>query len=193
MIELDLISLALKLKEGSPVIFPTDTVPALAVSPEFAFKLWNIKKRELSKPLILMGSSKNQLIKEVDNCAVQDALEMAERHWPGPLTMVLPCSGKIVDMLNPGCSSVGMRVPNNLHARRLIEKTGPLATTSANISGKSPCLTPQEAFISFPDIPVLGDIPWPISSGLASTVIKWEINGQWQILRRGVVIPKNIE
>tara|TARA_Y100001968_G_scaffold315285_1_gene341704 strand:+ start:1514 stop:2101 length:588 start_codon:yes stop_codon:yes gene_type:complete len=191
--ELEIDSLLLKLRQGRPAIFPTDTIPALGICPEYAFKLWEIKQRALNKPLILMGSKKEQLFELVDSCALKDALEMASLHWPGALTMVLPAVGKEIDLLNPGAMTLGMRVPGNLEARELLEQIGPLATTSANISGESPCLTAEQACNTFPEIPILGPIPWPNPSGLASTVIRWENKGCWRVLRKGAVIPENIQ
>ena len=57
----DLKDLVCKLNSESPVLFPTDTLPALAVVPKAAYKLWDIKKRPSNKPLILMGSNPEQL------------------------------------------------------------------------------------------------------------------------------------
>ena len=53
------------LKGGSPIAFPTDTVPALAASPDHAFHLWDIKNRQKTKPLILMAASSNELFEYV--------------------------------------------------------------------------------------------------------------------------------
>ena len=72
-------------------------------------------------------------------------------------------------------------------ARELLSQTGPLATTSANISGKSPVKDAFEASIQFPEIPILGPVPWPKSSGIASTVVEWK-EGKWNLLRSGSVI-----
>ena len=72
-------------------------------------------------------------------------------------------------------------------ARDLLMKTGPLATTSANISGKSPVKDAFEASIQFPGIPILGPLPWPNSSGMASTIIKWD-KGKWDLIRSGSVV-----
>ena len=70
-------------------------------------------------------------------------------------------------------------------------QTGPLATTSANISGESPVEDAIEASIKFPGIPILAPIPWPNSSGMASTVVEWK-KGKWNLLRSGSVVLKQI-
>lgn len=190
--QLNVIDITNQLEKGSPVIFPTDTLPALGICPEHAHKLWEIKKRPSNKPLILMGASKENLFEFVKSCALGDALAMAEKHWPGALTMVLPASGKIVELLNPGSMSIGVRIPDHYLAIELLNKIGPLATTSANISGQSPIEDAEKASKIFPEIPLLGPIPWPKPSGLASSVIEWIEPKSWRFLRRGAVIPSNV-
>ncbi len=184
----DSLDMAIILKKGSPVAFPTDTLPALAIAPEFSEKLWKIKQRPLSKPLILMGENAEELFDFVSPQARDDAWEMAKSFWPGALTIVLPAVGDLVNVMNPGKESLGIRVPAFGMAKELLAQTGPLATTSANISGKTPSLTAEDVARSFPGLPLLGPLPWPSSLGLASTVLAWEAPGRWQVLRKGAVI-----
>tara|TARA_B100000700_G_C14827544_1_gene752966 strand:- start:191 stop:775 length:585 start_codon:yes stop_codon:yes gene_type:complete len=184
--------LSRELKNGSAAIFPTDTLPALGICPEHASKLWHIKKRPLNKPLILMGSKKEQFYEYVQPSAFDDASEMIEKYWPGALTIVLPAKGKEAALLNPTRNTIGIRIPANDLAIDLIDQIGPLATTSANLSGTLPLLTAEEASKSFPEIPLLGPVPWPKSSAIASTVISWESRGKWQLLRKGAVTSVNI-
>ena len=179
--------LSLKLKQGSLALFPTDTLPALCAYPEFSKKIWTIKKRPLNKPLILMGGCLEDLFEFVKPCALEDGLKIAKNYWPGALTIILPTIGNISKNLNSNSNSLGFRVPALRIARELLMHTGPLATTSANISGKSPVKNASEASIQFPGIPILGPLPWPDSSGLASTVIEWN-EGRWSLLRAGSVV-----
>ena len=179
--------LASKLKKGSLALFPTDTLPALCAYPKFSKKIWTIKKRPLNKPLILMGGSLDHLFEFVKPCAIEDGLKLANNYWPGALTIVLPTIGNISKNLNSNSNSLGFRVPALRIARDLLMRTGPLATTSANISGKSPVKNALEASIQFPGIPILAPVPWPNSSGLASTVIEWK-EGKWNLLRSGSVV-----
>ena len=180
-------ALAEKLYAGCLALFPTDTLPAIASHPIYAKKLWEIKNRPSNKPLILMGSSQEELFKFVLTCALADAKEMAEKFWPGALTMVLPATGDVVDALNPGQKTMGMRVPACKITRELLDFSGPMATTSANISGLSPSITAVEAAKAFPGVPMLGPVPWPQSIGQASTIISWQEKGNWKVLRRGVI------
>ena len=180
---------ASKLKKGSLALFPTDTLPALCSYPKYSKKIWTIKKRPSNKPLILMGGCLDDLFEFVHPCAIEDGLKLAKIYWPGALTIVLPTIGKFSKNLNCYSDSLGFRVPALKLARDLLMETGPLATTSANISGAPPVKDALEASIQFPGIPILAPVPWPTSSGMASTVVEWE-NGKWNLLRPGAVILK---
>jgi len=184
--------LSVKLHQGSMALLPTDTLPALAASPEYVSQLWEIKKRPLDKPLILMGSSSNELFECVAQTALKDAYLMAKRYWPGALTMILPASGSIVDYLNPGQLTLGMRIPACEVTLELLSRSGPLATTSANLAGEAPSLKAEQVAKCFPSIPLLGPLPWPIASGIASTLALWRSPGCWQVLRRGAVIIEEV-
>ena len=179
--------LAHKLKKGSLAVFPTDTLPALCSYPKFSKKIWTIKKRPLNKPLILMGGCLEDLFEFVKPCAIEDGLKLANNYWPGALTIVLPTIGNVSKHLNSNSNALGFRVPALRLARDFLMQTGPLATTSANISGKPPVKDAFEASIQFPGIPILAPVPWPNSSGLASTVIEWK-EGKWNLLRAGSIV-----
>jgi len=187
--QFEISDLALKLRKGSLALFPTDTLPALCSYPKYSKKIWTIKKRPSTKPLILMGGCLDDLFEFVHPCAVEEGLKLAKIYWPGALTMVLPTIGNVSENLNCYSNSVGFRVPALRLARDLLMQTGPLATTSANISGETPVKDAMEASIQFPEIPILAPIPWPSSSGLASTVVEWK-NGKWNLLRPGSVVLK---
>ena len=185
--QFEITDLASKLKNGSLALFPTDTLPALSSYPEYSKKIWDIKKRSSNKPLILMGGCIEDLFVFVNPCAVEDGLKLAKSYWPGALTIVLPTIGNFSRYLNFNSNSLGFRVPALKLARDLLIKTGPLATTSANISGEPPVKDELEASKQFPGIPILGPVPWPNSSGMASTVVEWE-GGKWNLLRAGSVV-----
>ena len=177
------------LNKGSAVLFPTDTVPAIAVCPRFSSRIWELKKRPRSKPLILMGSTPDELFQNVLDIALKDAIPMAKTYWPGALTMILPSSKPALRQLNPISTSIGMRVPDCDFSRKLLDLSGPLATSSANIAGQPTSINEKDAWEYFPQLPLLGPLPWPISSGLASTVIAWVKPGCWKVLRKGSLDP----
>ena len=185
--QFDSFDLAAKLKKGSLGLFPTDTLPAICSYPKYARKIWKIKRRPLSKPLILMGGCLEDLFEFVQPIAKEDGLKLARIYWPGALTIILPTIGEISQHLNSNSNCLGLRVPDSLIARELLLETGPLATTSANISGKPPVIDAMAAKAQFPGIPILGPVPWPNSSGIASTVIEWK-EGEWNLIRAGSVV-----
>jgi len=184
-------TLLASLEKGSAVLLPTDTVPALASLTKYTKQLWVLKNRPQHKPFILMGSSPEELIDFVSPNAFDDAWKMANHYWPGALTLVLPASGHIVNALNPGAKSIGIRVPANQLTRIFLNNSGPLATTSVNPSGEKPAISAQEAASYFPRLPLLGPVPWPKPLGQVSTVIEWKGAGNWQLLRRGAVMPES--
>ena len=185
--QFEISDLAFKLKRGSLALFPTDTLPALGSCPKYSKSIWSIKKRPINKPLILMGGCLEDLFEFVKPCAFEDGLKLAKIYWPGALTIVLPTIGEFSKYLNSNSNSLGFRVPALRIARDLLMETGPLATTSANISGKYPVKNALEASTQFPGIPLLGPVPWPNCSGMASTVVEWD-KGEWKLLRAGSVV-----
>ena len=181
-------AIARHLHGGGAALMPTDTLPALACSPPSAAQIWTLKQRPQDKPLILMAAEVSDLLDLTTDSARVDALPLIDRYWPGPLTLVLPAEGALTNHLNPGQDTLGMRIPACAVTRSLLARSGPLATTSANRSGATPNCSAEQAAAAFPDLPLLGPLPWPQPSGLASTVLKWTSPGCWQMLRQGAVM-----
>lgn len=179
--------LAARLRGGEAALMPTDTLPALAALPGHAAQIWALKRRPQDKPLILMGADIAQLEPLLGLAWRPEWLDLAGRGWPGALTLVLPARGPLVEALNPGRGSLGLRIPACGPARELLRLSGPLATTSANRSGQPAATTAMEAAVCFPRLPLLGPLPWPPAAGLASTVLAWDSAGAWQVLRSGAV------
>ena len=186
-------------KSGKIVSFPTDTIPALAVQPEKSQLIFQTKRRSQTKPLILMGDKPESLWPYVAGSPQELELwqQTAAEYWPGALTLVLPASEKVPPAINPlehqkqdGTPTIGLRVPDCGLARKILEQTGPLATTSANLSGQPALKTTVEIEAQFPEVLTL--VPKELesiksSSGLASTVVKWNRELGWEILRQGAV------
>jgi L-threonylcarbamoyladenylate synthase len=170
------------LLRDEPVLFPTDTVPALAIRPSAAERIWTLKQRPAHKPLILMGADQAQLEMALAGPWLPEWREEAQRVWPGAVTLVLPASGPLVEALNPGGESLGLRVPDCTLSQALLRQSGPLASTSVNLSGQPPALTAEEASWLFPDLALLGPLPWPSGSGIPSEVRAWS-SGGWSLLR----------
>ena len=181
------------LKSGLPIIFPTDTLPAIGCLPKFSNIIYKFKKRDKNKPLILMGSEKKQLIDYVHESAKEDYENIASKYWPGALTMVVPASEKQTSILTSNDLTLGLRIPNSYMAQSLMKETGPLLTSSANISGFQGSITAEGISLDFPSIGILGPIPWEKSSGKASTIIFWKKSGDWKLIREGEVLVRELQ
>ena len=175
------------LKSGLPIIFPTDTLPAIGCLPKFSNIIYEFKKRDRNKPLILMGSEHKQLLDYIQESAKEDYEDIASKYWPGALTMVIPASGKQTAILTSNDLTLGLRIPNSYMAQSLLRETGPLLTSSANISGFKGSITVEGIALDFPSVKILGPIPWGKSSGRASTIISWEKSRNWRLIREGEV------
>jgi len=180
------------LKSGLPIIFPTDTLPAIGCLPKFSNIIYEFKKRDRNKPLILMGSEHKQLIDYVHESAKEDYENIALKYWPGALTIVIPASEKKTVNLTSNDLTIGLRIPDSNMAQSLLRETGPLLTSSANISGFKGSITAEGIALDFPFVKILGPIPWEKSSGKASTIISWKKSGDWMLIREGEVLVKEL-
>ncbi len=175
------------------VSFPTDTVPALAVKPDRGELIFQLKQRSADKPLILMGATPESLWPYVQGTTEELSVwsQVARQYWPGALTLVLPASEKLPLGMNPADpTTVGVRIPKAEITRQILQRTGPLATTSANLSGQPPLLTIAEINDQFPQVLTLHQDSFktlPQASHIPSTVVKWNRNGNWEVLRQGAV------
>ena len=180
------------LKSGLPIIFPTDTLPAIGCLPKFSNIIYELKKRDRNKPLILMGSEQKHLIDYVHQSAKEDYENIASKYWPGALTIVIPASDNQTLNLTSNDLSIGLRIPNSYTAQSLLRETGPLLTSSANISGLKGSITVEGIALDFPSVNILGPIPWGKSSGKASTIIFWKKSGDWRVIREGEVLVREL-
>lgn len=192
----DLQEAAHLLKEGNVVGIPTETVYGLAAdarNPEAVRQIFAAKGRPADNPLIVHIAK----LKELESVAVsvpELALKLAEKFWPGPLTMILPKHPSIPTITSGGLDTVGVRMPSHLVARKLIELSGvPIAAPSANISGYPSPTTAQH---------VMRDMHGKIAAvvdggdccvGVESTVIALEGEDSVRILRPGYVTKEMLE
>ncbi|MHC1631611.1 MAG: L-threonylcarbamoyladenylate synthase [Methanotrichaceae archaeon] len=124
---------------GGTVVYPTETVygiGASAFNDDAVMKVFQIKRRPLSMPLSLAVSSFSMLkrIAELD----EFDLALLEELLPGPVTFLVKKKTNLPDIATAGSSLVGIRYPNHQMALALIERTGPIISTSANVTGSPP-------------------------------------------------------
>lgn len=185
------------LAKNDVVAMPTETVYGLAAridSEEGIKKIFSIKERPFFDPLIVHVSSVEQAM-----LCVSEWNEMAEflakTFWPGPLTLVLPKSESISDLITAGLPSVGLRWPKHLVAQELISKTGvPLAAPSANKFGRTSPTKAQHVKEEFADsvFVIEGDSS---EIGIESTVLSVKKQNniyKLAILRKGTILKSQI-
>ena len=140
------------IKNEEVVGIPTETVYGIGVDPlsqAAVDKIFNLKEREENKPLSILVHSFHDLIKLK---IISKVPEIVELYWPGPLTIIVESELNFADGVgtkNP--NSIGVRVPDNELTLELLKKTGPLAVTSANISGQEDITNERDAEALFGD------------------------------------------
>lgn len=183
------------LKSGGLVAIPTETVYGLAADTynvEAVRNIFKAKGRPQDNPLIVHISDMDML-RELCRDIPMSAYELAEKYWPGPLTMVLPKSERVPSEISAGLSTVAVRFPRNPVAKAIIASAGtPLAAPSANLSGSpspttaSHCLKDLEGRVE--GIVISGDS----EVGLESTVISL-CEKTPRLLRPGAVTVEQLE
>lgn len=130
---------------GGTVAFPTDTVYGLAVSPfnqEYIERIFIVKGRNSSRAIAVLIGDVSQLDR-IAKSPAKLALRLAAQFWPGPLTLIVPRNPELPDAL-AATPTIGVRIPDHPVALQLLRMAGPLAVTSANISGQENTNTAQE-------------------------------------------------
>lgn len=183
------------LKNGEVVAVPTETVYGLAgdsTSSSAIKKIFEAKGRPADNPLIVHIGNLDMLdgiVSEFND----DAKKLADAFWPGPLTIIMPKGKKICAETSAGLDSVGVRMPSNEIARKIINLSGvAFSAPSANLSGKPSPTTAEDVFAD-----MNGRIPLIIDggesdAGVESTVIS-VLENTPIILRPGIVTKEEIE
>jgi L-threonylcarbamoyladenylate synthase len=134
------------LEAGGLLIYPTDTLYAIggrALDAVVGEKVRVAKGRE-DKPLPVIAADAAQA-GSLAAAFPADALRLAERFWPGPLTLLLPARPDVPEEVTAGTGAIAVRVPALALARRLCQRAGPLVSTSANLAGGPSPVTCAEA------------------------------------------------
>ena len=184
------------LRAGGLVAFPTETVYGLgadATLPEAVARIYAAKGRPQFNPLIAHVASIDQAIAE--GVFSNDALALARRFWPGPLTLVVAraASGTVCDLACAGLDSIGLRVPDHATAKVLLEAVGrPVAAPSANRSGRLSPTTADDVHVDLGDLVdhILDGGPCPV--GVESTIVAC-LDEHVLLLRPGGIPAANIE
>lgn len=180
------------LQEGKVIAIPTDTIyglAGLAVNPHAVQRLYEIKRRDGSKPLAICLSN----VKEIGTWGILDDVpsRMLECLLPGPYTICLRRTTALPQDFNPGLETVGIRVPNSKFVRSVAQIVGPLALTSANISNEPSNLHPDEFRALWPELDGIFHENFNQNKQLdrqriGSTVVDLSRPGYYRIVRHGI-------
>jgi L-threonylcarbamoyladenylate synthase len=190
---LDALPLALEiLKGGGLVAFPTDTVygvGALAFDGAAVESIYIAKDRPAEKAIpVLIGDADDLAKVSLDVPGI--AIKLAARFWPGPLTLVVPKHPDLPEAVS-AAPTVGVRVPDHPVAQALLRAAGPMAVTSANLSGQLSPVTAQEVFAQLGGRIALILDGGKTPGGVPSTVV--DCTGvEPQILRAGPIVQDEL-
>ncbi len=183
------------LSEGKLVALPTDTVYGIAVNAACqpaVRRLFEIKQRTADNPLpVLIADSEqvNTAARQIPSLAHR----LAERFWPGPLTIILHKSPAISDLITAGQPTVGLRVPDHELTRRVLRLANfPVAVTSANLSGQPEAISPGQVLMTFGDLLDLLIDDGRCPGGISSTVLDLTISPP-QIIRDGPISRQQLD
>ena len=190
--DVDIQIAAKAINDGAIVVFPTDTVYGLGCNPynhDAVQSIYEIKKRNKTKPFPVIGYSKKELEKIAEFNSLEE--KIAEKFWPGPITLILKIKDKEIQKSLDLEGKIAVRVPNNQCVLALLKECKLLVGTSANISGTVPFNDPKECGknLSGYDLLIDGGI---ISGQGESTIVEIE-NNDVKILRKGNVSKEMIK
>lgn len=190
-----------KIREGQVVGFPTETVYGLganALNVEAVKKIFEYKGRPLSDPLIVHVTSVEMAKKltDIDEDTHKLFKLLADKFWPGPLTMVLKANFDVISpILTANTQYIGIRFPNNEIAKKLIDESGvPIAAPSANKFCHVSPVNPFHVFEDFKEFPISIIDGGVCNFCMESTVVKiLNDDKKIQILRMGAIAPQELE
>lgn len=182
------------IKLGKTVALPTETVYGLganALDPMAVARIFEIKERPFFDPLIVHIESTRQW-DLLTTLPLEKVQGLIDAFWPGPLTMVVPKTDKVPDIVTAGLPNVGIRMPNHPMALALIRLSGcPIAAPSANKFGRISPTTAEHVRKNLSEADYILD-GGPTTVGIESTIIQILPDG-FQLLRKGIITAEQIE
>jgi tRNA threonylcarbamoyl adenosine modification protein (Sua5/YciO/YrdC/YwlC family) len=179
------------IEAGECIVLPTDTVYGIgadAFSAEAVQRLLNAKGRGRDMPPpVLIGEP--GLIKALAVGVPDEANDLIARHWPGALTVICRIQPSLRMDLGDSKDTIALRLPDHELAREILRRTGPMAVSSANLSGQSAALTCDEAIDQLGDSVAVyldgGELA--ATGGMPSTIVDFTRSDEGEILRIGAL------
>jgi L-threonylcarbamoyladenylate synthase len=193
--ETDIIAEAVDvMRNGGVVVFPTRSLYGLgadAFNPRAVAKIFQIKKRPISKPILVLIEDENQLDRLVSNVP-PEAKAIMKTCWPGKVTIVFQAKKGLSIDLTAGTKKIGVRLAGHNIASALVKALGgPITGTSANLSGNAGCFEANKLDEKIMDGVDLVLDAGPLKGGVGSTII--DVTDKMPlILREGEWLPKGI-
>jgi L-threonylcarbamoyladenylate synthase len=182
------------LNAGLVVGLPTDTVYGLACRidrPDALAEIFRLKDRPSEVALPILCDSL-ETARGLGTRFSRDAVILAKAFWPGPLTLVVGASVALSSLVGSNDESVGLRVPGDEQLLTLLDLTGPLAVTSANLHGDAPCARAEEVEAVFGDRGLEVVVDGGIRQNFSSTVVSC-LESALEVKRVGEIQPSQIE
>ena len=182
------------IRQGGIAVFPTETVYGIGTNglkENSVKRLYEVKQRPLNKPISLLVNGIN-MINEIAQEITDLEKALIKEFFPGPLTIILKKKDTVPNIVTANSNMVGVRMPSNEIALKLIEYAGvPIATPSANISGKTSGTNMEDIMKDFEEKVDYFIDDGPSKIGISSTIVQ-VIDGVPHILRQGKITEEQI-
>jgi L-threonylcarbamoyladenylate synthase len=184
-----------QIRAGHVLGMPTDTFYGLAADPfnlRAVDRVYEIKTRARHKPLSLLIEHVDQA-QEFARPLPEDFYILAQRFWPGPLTIIVPAASHLPLKVTANTGNVALRVPAAEIPLAVVKAAGiPITATSANLSGAVECTTAEQVRDQLQDrISIIVD-GGPSPRAELSTIVHFNEDGSWRVLREGAVPSKDV-
>jgi L-threonylcarbamoyladenylate synthase len=181
------------IKNGDLIVYPSETVYGIGANifDEGAIKkVFLAKNRPFDMPLSVgvTGKAMAKTIAAID----ERAEKLMDSFMPGPLTIIVRKKDNVPNMATSNSNKVGIRIPDHPVALQIINRTGPIVATSANLHSKPDPVRMEEAKGDLGDAVSAYIDGGPCTLGKPSTIV-WLMGGETEIIRQGAITKKQIE
>lgn len=180
-------------RAGACIVVPTDTVYGIGANAFDAAAVQGLlnakhRGRDMPPPVLIAEPS---MLRSMSSGLTREGLELARAFWPGALTVVVNAQPELQLDLGDRIGTIAVRVPDHEFTRALLRRTGPLAVSSANVSGRPAAETIDEAIDQLGDSVAVYLDAGPAAGPIPSTII--DLTGPARILREGLITREELD